>query len=87
MGIYAAVLHALNNLDKDLLLVAKDDELGKTTSGFEFDHKKTGTEEERLMAAKQKTIFVYDDFSSEQPVLMGDSFLCECYQRRRVLFF
>ena len=30
MGIYAAVLHALNNMDKDLLLVAKDDELGRT---------------------------------------------------------
>lgn len=30
MGIYAAVLHALNNLDKDLLLIAKDDELGRT---------------------------------------------------------
>lgn len=29
MGIYAAVLHALNNLDKDLLLVAQDDELGR----------------------------------------------------------
>jgi len=29
MGIYAAVLHALNNLDKDLLLVAKDDEMGR----------------------------------------------------------
>ncbi|HJD14067.1 MAG TPA: helix-turn-helix domain-containing protein [Candidatus Ruminococcus avistercoris] len=29
MGIYAAVLHALNNFDKDLLLVAKDDELGR----------------------------------------------------------
>lgn len=28
MGIYAAVLHALNNLDKDLLLIAKDDEMG-----------------------------------------------------------
>ena len=28
IGIYAAVLHALNNMDKDLLLVAKDDELG-----------------------------------------------------------
>ncbi len=30
MGIYAAVLHALNNMDKDLLLIAKDDELGRT---------------------------------------------------------
>lgn len=29
IGIYAAVLHALNNLDKDLLLVAKDDEFGR----------------------------------------------------------
>ena len=29
MGIYAAVLHALNNLDKDLLLIAKDDALGR----------------------------------------------------------
>lgn len=29
MGTYAAVLHALNHLDEDLLLVAKDDELGR----------------------------------------------------------
>jgi len=29
MGSYAAVLHALNYMDKDLLLVAKDDELGR----------------------------------------------------------
>lgn len=29
MGIYAAVLHALNNLDRDLLLVAKEDEFGR----------------------------------------------------------
>jgi len=29
MGIYAAVLHALNDMDKDLLLIAKDDELGR----------------------------------------------------------
>ena len=29
MGICAAVLHALNNLDQDLLLLAKDDALGR----------------------------------------------------------
>ena len=29
IGIIAAVLHALNNMDVDLLLVAKDDELGR----------------------------------------------------------
>ncbi len=29
IGCYAAVLHALNHMDKDLLLVAKDDELGR----------------------------------------------------------
>lgn len=29
VGIYAAVLHALNNMDKDLLKIAGDDELGR----------------------------------------------------------
>ncbi len=29
IGIYAAVLHALNNMDKDLLLVARDDAMGR----------------------------------------------------------
>lgn len=29
IGIYAAVLHALNNMDIDLLLVAKDDAMGR----------------------------------------------------------
>ena len=28
-GIYAAVLHALGNMDRDLTLVAKDDEMGR----------------------------------------------------------
>ena len=29
VSMYAAVLHALNNMDEDLLLVAKDDALGR----------------------------------------------------------
>ena len=29
IGIYAAVLHALGNMDRDLTLVAKDDEMGR----------------------------------------------------------
>lgn len=29
MGIYAAILHAIGGLDKDLLLIAKDDERGR----------------------------------------------------------
>lgn len=29
IGAYAAVLHALNGMDTDLLLIAKDDELGQ----------------------------------------------------------
>lgn len=29
IGSYAAVLHALNGMDTDLLLIAKDDELGR----------------------------------------------------------
>ena len=40
MGIYAAVLHALNNLDKDLLLIAKDDELGRQLQDLNLITKK-----------------------------------------------
>ena len=29
MGIYAAVLHALGNMDSDLLMIAKDDQFGR----------------------------------------------------------
>ena len=36
MGIYAAVLHALNNMDRDLLLIAKDDELGRKLQDLEL---------------------------------------------------
>ena len=36
IGIYAAVLHALGNMDSDFLLVAKDDELGRTLQDLEL---------------------------------------------------
>jgi len=40
IGYYAAVLHALNNLDGDLLLVAKDDVLGKKLQDLGMSAKK-----------------------------------------------
>ena len=36
IGIYAAVLHALGSMDGDFLLVAKDDELGRTLQDLEL---------------------------------------------------
>lgn len=40
IGIYASVLHALNNMDKDLLLIAKDDEFGKKMQDMNMQVKK-----------------------------------------------
>ena len=42
IGIYAAVLHALNGKDEDLLLVAKDDELGRKLQDIGLITKKRG---------------------------------------------
>ena len=36
IGSYAAVLHALNNMDSDLLLIAKDDEFGRKLQDLEL---------------------------------------------------
>ena len=47
MGIYAAVLHALSNMDKDLLLVAKDDEMGRMLQDLELITRKRATRRSR----------------------------------------
>ena len=43
MGIFAAVLHALNNMDQDLLLVAKDDEFGRQLQDLNLITRKRAT--------------------------------------------
>ena len=40
VGIYAAVLHSLNGMDKDLLLVAKDDKLGRKLQDLDLPIRK-----------------------------------------------
>ena len=40
IGIYAAVLHSLNGMDKDLLLIAKDDELGRKLQDLDLPIRK-----------------------------------------------
>ena len=45
MGIYAAVLHALNNMDKDFLLVSRDDELGRKRQDLQLITRKRASRE------------------------------------------
>jgi len=40
IGSYAAVLHALNGLDSDLLLIAKDDALGRKLQDLQLSTRK-----------------------------------------------
>lgn len=40
IGSYAAVLHALNNLDTDLLRIAKDDEFGRKLQDLNLSTRK-----------------------------------------------
>lgn len=40
MGIYAAVLHALGGMDKDMKLIAKEDELGRRLQDLNLKNRK-----------------------------------------------
>lgn len=46
IGAYAAVLHALNNMDADLLLIAKDDELGRKLQDLELPARRRAPKKE-----------------------------------------
>lgn len=48
IGMYAAVLHALNGLDRDLLLIAKDDELGRKLEELEIPVRQRAPKTERM---------------------------------------
>lgn len=47
IGYYAAVLHALGNMDKDLLLVAKDDVFGRTLQDLKLTTPKRAPRKEK----------------------------------------
>lgn len=46
IGSYAAVLHALNGMDRDLLFVAKDDALGRKLQDLELPVRKRAPKSE-----------------------------------------
>ena len=58
MGCYAAVLHALNYMDKDLLLVAKDDELGRKLQDLDLPVRKAHPGGDREWIKKKRFLFL-----------------------------
>lgn len=54
MGMYAAVLHALNGMDKDLELIAKDDVFGRKLQDLELMTKKRAPKKSEDLEWKKK---------------------------------
>lgn len=47
IGIYAAVLHALNDMDDDFLLIGRDDELGRKLQDIDLMNRKRASRRKR----------------------------------------
>jgi len=54
IGCYAAVLHALNGMDKDLLLVAKDDEFGRKLQDLGLPVRRRAPRQEKQESGERK---------------------------------
>lgn len=55
IGVYAAVLHALNGMDDDLLLIAKDDEFGRKLQDIGLITRKRAPNKKRNEIKKGQT--------------------------------
>ena len=65
IGMYAAALHALNNLDKDLLLVAKDDELGRQLQDLNLITRKRASRRKKEEVTKQEALLAFNKLRQE----------------------
>lgn len=45
------------------------------SAGPEIDDQKTGFEEEEIVPVTQKKVYVYDDFSFDEPVILGTPYV------------
>ena len=76
----------LNYMDKDLLLVAKDDELGRKLQDLEFTGKKTGDQRRDSYMQKEKKDICVCGFFSLITNEINWYHLCIADEGERVLF-
>ena len=74
IGIYLRVLYALQ-LEDDILLLAKEDELGRRLQDLSLINRRRASKKEEVM----QKLLVYADFDwLQEPVLVGElSYFCE----------